>query len=96
MTARIAADYADTSPWTIRRHVRPCGRRGRSFVYAIADVDHWMRGQAIALPVVGEAGATYAQPAPPDASIERIRALARSRRDDPRDEPDGRTSRVTS
>ena len=39
MTARVAADYADTSPWTIRRHVPPCGRRGRSFVYAIEDVD---------------------------------------------------------
>jgi hypothetical protein len=44
MTARVAADYADSSPWTIRRHVRPCGRRGRSFVYAIESVEEWMRG----------------------------------------------------
>ncbi len=46
MTARVAADYADSSPWTIRRHVRPCGRRGRSFVYAIESVEEWMRGTA--------------------------------------------------
>lgn len=44
MTARVAADYCDTSPWTIRRHVRPCGRRGRTFVYAIESVEEWMRG----------------------------------------------------
>ncbi len=41
MTARVAADYADTSAWTIRRHVPPCGRRGRSFVYAIEDVERF-------------------------------------------------------
>lgn len=46
MTARVAADYADASPWTIRRHVPPCGRRGRSFIYAIDDVEIWMRGDA--------------------------------------------------
>lgn len=48
MTARVAADYADSSPWTIRRHVRPCGRRGRSFVYAIESVEDWMRGTGAA------------------------------------------------
>jgi hypothetical protein len=45
MTARVAADYSDSSPWTIRRHVRPCGRRGRTFVYSIESVEEWMRGQ---------------------------------------------------
>lgn len=44
MTARVAADYSDSSPWTIRRHVRPCGRRGRTFVYAIEAIEEWMRG----------------------------------------------------
>lgn len=44
MTARIAADYSDTSPWTVRRHVQPCGRRGRTFVYSIDAVEQWMRG----------------------------------------------------
>lgn len=47
MTARVAADYCDTSPWTIRRNVVPCGRRGRSFVYAIEAVESWMRGAAL-------------------------------------------------
>lgn len=83
MTARVAAEYADTSPWTIRRHVRPCGRRGRSFVYAIEDVERWMRGQPIASPVTADEGVTRQQPAPVDASIERVRALARNRRDEP-------------
>jgi hypothetical protein len=86
MTARLAADYADTSPWTIRRHVRPCGRRGRSFVYAIEDVERWMRGQPIAPPVTAEEGVTRQQATPTDASIERVRALARRRRDEPADE----------
>src|SRR4051794_32569720 len=45
MTARLAADYSDSSPWTIRRHVRPCGRRGRTYVYSIESVEEWMRGQ---------------------------------------------------
>lgn len=44
MTARVAADYSDTSPWTIRRNVQPCGRRGRTFVYSIDAVEQWMRG----------------------------------------------------
>lgn len=86
MTARVAADYADTSPWTIRRHVRPCGRRGRSFVYAIDDVERWMRGHPIASPVVTEGGTVREQPTPADASIERVRRIARSRRDQPGDE----------
>ncbi len=45
MSARVAADYADSSPWTIRRHVRPCGRRARTFIYSIESVEEWMRGQ---------------------------------------------------
>lgn len=50
ITARLAADYCDTSPWTIRRHVRPCGRRGRIYIYAIEDIERWMRGQPITQP----------------------------------------------
>jgi hypothetical protein len=50
MTARVAADYSDTSPWTVRRNVKPCGRRGRSFVYAIESVEAWMRGTALNVP----------------------------------------------
>ena len=46
MTARVAADYADSSPWTIRRHVRPCGRRGRTFIYSIEAIEEWMRGMS--------------------------------------------------
>jgi hypothetical protein len=45
MTARVAADYSDTSPWTIRRHVRPCGKRGRTLVFSIESVEAWMRGE---------------------------------------------------
>jgi hypothetical protein len=48
MTARVAADFADASVWTIRRHVRPCGRRGRAFVYTLEDVERWMRGDPLA------------------------------------------------
>lgn len=48
VTARVAADYCDTSPWTIRRHVRPCGKRGRVYVYSIEEVERWMRGQPVA------------------------------------------------
>jgi hypothetical protein len=48
MTARVAADYADSSPWTIRRHVQPCGRRGRTFIYAIEAIEQWMRGTGVA------------------------------------------------
>ena len=47
MTARVAADYSDSSPWTIRRHVKPCGRRGRCFVYSIENVEAWMRGTTV-------------------------------------------------
>jgi len=86
MTARVAADYADTSAWTIRRHVPPCGRRGRSFVYAIEDVERWMRGQPVAPPVVTEEGVVRQQLKPADASIERIRALARQRGDETSDD----------
>jgi len=49
MTARVAADYCDTSPWTIRRHVEPCARRGRNFIYSIESVEAWMRGDAAML-----------------------------------------------
>ncbi len=85
MTARVAADYADASVWTIRRHVQPCGRRGRSFVYAIEDVERWMRGQPIAS--TGSAASTPAavrrQAGPTvEESIARIRALARAGRYD--------------
>ncbi len=45
MTARVAADYADTSAWTIRRYVQPCGQRARSFIYSIESVESWMRGE---------------------------------------------------
>jgi hypothetical protein len=48
MTARVAADYADSSAWTIRRHVRPCGRRGRTFIYSIEAIEEWMRGMSTA------------------------------------------------
>jgi len=47
MTARVAADYSDTSPWTIRRNVNPCGRRGRTFIYSLESVEEWMRGAAV-------------------------------------------------
>ena len=80
MTARVAADYSDTSPWTIRRHVRPCGKRGRSFVYAIEDVENWMRGEAF------EPRVTSASPlvmrrsgSPSTTSIAKNRELGRSR-----------------
>jgi hypothetical protein len=76
MTARVAADYADTSPWTIRRHVRPCGRRGRSFIYAIEDVEQWMRGQPIGAPIVTEERVVRQQLNPP---MPRSRGFARSR-----------------
>jgi hypothetical protein len=86
MTARVAADYADTSVWTIRRYVPPCGRRGRSFVYTIEDVERWMRGQPIASQVVTDGGVVRQQPKPADTSIERIRALARQRGDETSDD----------
>lgn len=70
MTARVAADYADASVWTIRRNVRPCGRRGRAFVYAIEDVERWMCGQ----PIGGEAPSSIHE------SLERIRGLSRGGR----------------
>jgi len=82
MTARVAADYADASVWTIRRNVRPCGRRGRSFVYAIEDVESWMRGQPIASTTTAEEGVARQQPAPVDASLDRVRALKRGGRRD--------------
>jgi len=50
----------------------------------------------LAAPVVGEEGATRAQPTPTEASIARIRALARSRGGEPGDGVDGLASRVGS
>lgn len=86
MTARIAADYADTSAWTIRRHVSPCGRRGRSFVYAIEDVEQWMRGQPIGTSNTAPKRVARRQATPAANSIERIRALARKRTDETNDD----------
>lgn len=78
MTARVAAQYAHTSPWTIRRNVTACGRRGRSFVYSIDDIDRWMRGAPVAVLVVGqESGRRRDAPVPMSVSIARIRALAK-------------------
>ena len=78
MTAKVAADYSDTSAWTVRRNVKACGRRGRSLVYAIESVEAWMRGaaiehgQSVATPPVGTAMRK-------DGSIARIRDLGRAR-----------------
>ncbi len=81
MTARVAADYADTSPWTVRRHVRPCGRRGRSFVYAIEDVERWMRGEPLMRhPVAAEQVPVRQSPTEAVGSVARIRSLGRTRR----------------
>lgn len=82
MTASVAADYAHTSPWTIRRHVRACGRRGRALVFAIEDVDRWMQGEALAQAAPAPSRPSP-RPAPSSAasavSLERIRTLARDR-----------------
>ena len=79
MTARVAADYSHTSPWTVRRNVRACGRRGRAFVYAIEDIERWMRGQPLA---PQQARPALAQPRRLDTtaagSLARIRALGRT------------------
>jgi hypothetical protein len=78
MTARVAAQYAHTSPWTIRRNVAPCGRRGRSFVYSLDEIDRWMQGTPTTAPaaVSGDARRRCA-PTPAATSIEQIRALAK-------------------
>jgi len=84
MTARVAADYADSSPWTIRRHVRPCGRRGRLFVYSIESIEAWMRGEAV-VAKRNDAPAAPSKPrasAPNAASLTRIRELAKTRTGD--------------
>jgi hypothetical protein len=47
MTARVAGDFASSHPSTIRKHVRPIGKRGRALVFARADVLRWMRGTPI-------------------------------------------------
>jgi hypothetical protein len=89
MTARVAAEYSHSSPWTIRRHVQPCGRRGRSFVYSLESVDAWMRGE----PVARRNEASQAIPAvrasvPNAASLTRIRDLAKPERRHAAVEPD--------
>jgi hypothetical protein len=83
MTARVAADYCDSSPWTIRRHVQPCGRRGRCFVYAIEAVESWMRGSAVSdrQPIVVALTGRKAG-APAGESIAKIRHMGRSRAED--------------
>lgn len=83
MTARVAADYCDSSPWTIRRHVQPCGRRGRSFVYALEAVESWMRGSSVSdrRPIV-VAPTGRKDGAPATESIARIRHMGRSRAED--------------
>lgn len=79
MTARVAADYSDSSPWTVRRHVRPCGRRGRTFVYSIDSVEEWMRGQTVAAQR-DDAPASRRRPTVPSAaSRARTRDLAKPR-----------------
>ena len=80
MTARVAADYADTSPWTIRRHVRPCGRRGRSFVYELEDVERWMRGEPLTRPPAAQPVLGRQSPTEAVGSLARIRSLGRVRR----------------
>ena len=78
MTARVAAQYAHTSPWTIRRNVAPCGRRGRSFVYSLDEIDRWMRGAPTTAPEVAPGDARRrCAPSPAATSIEQIRALAK-------------------
>ena len=79
MTARVAADYSDTSPWTIRRNVSPCGRRGRSFVYAIDAVETWMRGATLAERAPIAIGGIARPVGPPSTeSLARVRDLRRS------------------
>jgi hypothetical protein len=77
MTARVAAEYADTSPWTIRRHVRACGRRGRSLVFAIEDVESWMKGEPLVVRVQPGREMAYQPPTDVTISIERLGRLAR-------------------
>lgn len=83
MTARIASDYSDSSPWTIRRHVPPCGRRGRTLVYSLESVEAWMRGESLArrneLPAATTTPRSSALNA---ASLGRVRDLAKARKPD--------------
>jgi hypothetical protein len=80
MTARVAADYADTSPWTIRRHVRPCGRRGRTLVFAIEDVESWMKGEPVVVRHQPTREMRYQPPTDVAISIDTIGRLARADR----------------
>lgn len=83
MTARVAADYADTSSWTIRRHVAPCGQRGRSFIYSIESVEAWMRGESIHRNTEAPANSKPRR-LPRSASRVRVRDLANVDRGAPR------------
>jgi len=78
MTAKVAADYSDTSPWTVRRHVTPCGRRGRTLIYSIEAVEAWMRGNAIAHRR-REAPRNIAAPSSVATSVARVHSLAEYR-----------------
>jgi hypothetical protein len=78
MTAKVAADYSDTSSWTVRRHVTPCGRRGRTLVYSIEAVEAWMRGNAI-VPRRRDAPRNIASPSRVANSVARVRSLAEFR-----------------
>ena len=79
MTARVAADYCDTSPWTIRRHVTPCGRRGRTFIYTLESVEAWMRGNAISQRRKDAPRFTAVAPTSAAASLARVHSLAEYR-----------------
>lgn len=79
MTARIAAQYAHTSPWTIRRNVAPSGRRGRAFVYTIEAIDRWMRGAPMEARVEEPARRRRTPATSPATSIDKIHALAKPR-----------------
>ena len=81
MTARVAADYCDTSKWTIRRHVTPCGRRGRVLVYSLESIEQWMRGQVISKSMNRNSEITLPRPSTGASvvSISRIRKIAKHR-----------------
>lgn len=79
MTARVAADYCDTSPWTIRRHVTPCGRRGRTLVFSIESVEAWMRGNTIMQRRKEAPRSAAAAPTSTAASLARVHSLAEYR-----------------
>jgi hypothetical protein len=79
MTARVAADYCDSSVWTIRRHVRPCGKRGRTLIYSLESVEAWMRGNADAPRAKDAPRNIAATPSTAAASLARVHSLAEYR-----------------